>query len=243
MSQRSTSVTQSVKNLGWQVTLAGLGVNLALGILDSWSVIRKGLPDDWIDIQKSLPYSIACLVFCLVMVPAGRLQDKIGPRIVASIGGILVGVGMILAGIFTTPLGVMVGFGLFAGAGFGFGYASATPPAVKWFPAARTGMIAGIVVSGFGLASVYTAALDLMADRDVWHAAVSHHAGSRVPDRGRRPRPTLDSAAQGVCSAGFARPHCRRRRRQEGGIHGQGDAGHVPVLLAMVHVRLRRGRA
>jgi OFA family oxalate/formate antiporter-like MFS transporter len=30
---------------------------------------------------------------------------------------------------------------------------------VKWFPAAKTGMIAGIVVSGFGLASVYVAPL------------------------------------------------------------------------------------
>jgi len=46
-----------------------------------------------------------------------------------------------------------------AGAGIGCGYASATPPAVKWFPAAKTGMIAGIVVSGFGLASVYIAPL------------------------------------------------------------------------------------
>jgi OFA family oxalate/formate antiporter-like MFS transporter len=46
-----------------------------------------------------------------------------------------------------------------AGAGIGFGYASATPPAVKWFPPARTGLIAGIVVSGFGLASVYAAPL------------------------------------------------------------------------------------
>ena len=50
-------------------------------------------------------------------------------------------------------------FGELAGAGMGFGYASATPPAVKWFPAAKTGMIAGIVVSGFGLASVYAAPL------------------------------------------------------------------------------------
>jgi len=46
-----------------------------------------------------------------------------------------------------------------AGAGIGFGYASATPPAVKWFPAAKTGLVAGIVVSGFGLASVYAAPL------------------------------------------------------------------------------------
>ena len=48
---------------------------------------------------------------------------------------------------------------MLAGAGIGFGYASATPPAVKWFPAARTGTIAGLVVSGFGLASVYAAPL------------------------------------------------------------------------------------
>jgi OFA family oxalate/formate antiporter-like MFS transporter len=41
----------------------------------------------------------------------------------------------------------------------GFGYSSTTPPAIKWFPAARTGLIAGLVVGGFGLASVYIAPL------------------------------------------------------------------------------------
>ena len=48
---------------------------------------------------------------------------------------------------------------MLAGAGIGFGYAAATPPAIKWFAAAKTGMIAGLVVSGFGLASVYIAPL------------------------------------------------------------------------------------
>jgi OFA family oxalate/formate antiporter-like MFS transporter len=55
--------------------------------------------------------------------------------------------------------GYVLGFGVLAGAGIGFGYAAATPPAVKWFPPSRTGMIAGIVVAGFGLASVYAAPL------------------------------------------------------------------------------------
>jgi OFA family oxalate/formate antiporter-like MFS transporter len=93
------------------------------------------------------------------MVPAGRMQDKMGPRIVATIGGILVGVGLIVTSQTTSLMGYILGFGVLCGAGFGFGYASATPPAVKWFPAAKTGMIAGIVVSGFGLASVYIAPL------------------------------------------------------------------------------------
>ncbi len=160
-SEGSVGVGQSVKNLGWRVTFAGLGINLALGILYTWSVISKNIPDDWgwTEMGKSLPYSVACLVFCLVMVPAGRLQDKVGPRLVASVGGVLVGIGMILASFTTSSMGYLVWFGVLAGAGIGFGYASATPPAVKWFPAAKTGLIAGIVVSGFGLASVYAAPL------------------------------------------------------------------------------------
>ena len=149
------------RSLGWRVVLAGMGINLALGVLYTWSVISKEIPAEWnwSEADKSWPYSVACLVFCLVMVPAGRMQDSLGPRLVATLGGVLVGIGMIAASTTTTPIGFIIGFGVFAGAGIGFGYASATPPAVKWFPPAKTGMIAGIVVSGFGLASVYAAPL------------------------------------------------------------------------------------
>ncbi|NLS93143.1 MAG: OFA family MFS transporter [Planctomycetaceae bacterium] len=161
MSDENLATADGAKNLGWRVTFAAMGINLALGILYTWSVIGKGIPEDWgwTQTDKSWPYSIACLVFSLVMVPAGRLQDRIGPRFVATLGGILVGVGMIVASLTTSPMGYILGFGVLAGAGIGFGYAAATPPAVKWFNAARTGMIAGIVVSGFGLASVYAAPL------------------------------------------------------------------------------------
>jgi OFA family oxalate/formate antiporter-like MFS transporter len=159
MANETISAQNPGTNRGWTVTLAGTGINLALGVLYSWSVVSKEIPKEWgwSEAERSLPYSVACLVFSLIMVPAGRMQDRIGPRIVASIGGVLVGLGMIFASQTTSNLAFVLGFGLLAGAGIGFGYASATPPAVKWFPAARTGMIAGIVVSGFGLASVYTA--------------------------------------------------------------------------------------
>ena len=161
MAQQPDTLAAPTKNPGWTVVFAGLGINLALGILYTWSVISGGVPKDWNWSQsdKQWPYAVACLIFCLVMVPAGRMQDKLGPRLVASIGGVLVGLGMVVASFTTTPLGYILGFGVLAGAGIGFGYASATPPAVKWFPAAKTGMIAGIVVSGFGLASVYAAPL------------------------------------------------------------------------------------
>jgi len=153
---------------GWIVTLAGLGINLALGVLYSWSVTAKTLSKPvaeggwgWSAGQASLPYAIAVGVFAVAMVFAGRAQDRFGPRIVASIGGALCGVGMIVSSYATARNGlpVILGFGLLTGLGIGLGYASATPAAVKWFPPSRKGLITGLVVAGFGLASVYIAPL------------------------------------------------------------------------------------
>jgi MFS transporter, OFA family, oxalate/formate antiporter len=102
---------------------------------------------------------VCCLVFAFAMILAGRVQDKTGPKMTAVMGGILTGAGLILIAFSTSWIIWIMGFGVLMGAGLGFGYASATPPAIKWFPPAKTGMIAGIVVAGFGLASVYIAPL------------------------------------------------------------------------------------
>ena len=90
---------QSSSRQGWVVTGAATGINLALGILYAWSVLKGGIPDSWgwSNASKALPYSVACLVFSLCMIPAGRLQDRLGPRGVATLGGILTGVGCIVA--------------------------------------------------------------------------------------------------------------------------------------------------
>ena len=108
---------------GWIVTFSGTGINLALGVLYSWSVISKEIPPDWnwSETDRSWPYTIACLVFALMMVPAGKLQDKFGPRLVASLGGILTGLGLMLASQFTEVGMFILGFGILAGSGIGFG--------------------------------------------------------------------------------------------------------------------------
>src|SRR5436190_20717720 len=100
------------KNHGWSVVFAGLGINLALGVLYSWRVISKKIPANWnwSEADRSLPYSVACLIFSLMMVPAGRMQDRVGPRLVASAGGLAVGLGLIYASFTTSPIGYMIGF-------------------------------------------------------------------------------------------------------------------------------------
>jgi len=37
----------------------------------------------------------------------------------------------------------------------GIGYSATTPPAIKWFPPSKKGLITDVVVSGVGLAAVY----------------------------------------------------------------------------------------
>jgi nitrate/nitrite transporter NarK len=157
------------KNHGWTVTFSGTGINLALGILYAWSIFKgaiktsidKGGPGafTWDPASLNDPYALCCLVFAFATVLAGKLQDKFGPRVTAFLGGVLVSIGLILISQTTSYAAWLLGFGLLAGTGIGFGYAAATPPALKWFPAQKTGLIAGLVVSGFGLASVYIAPL------------------------------------------------------------------------------------
>jgi len=55
--------------------------------------------------------------------------------------------------------GLILGFGVLGGIGMGLGYAAPTPAALKWFGAHRRGLIAGIVVGGYGGAALYIAPL------------------------------------------------------------------------------------
>jgi len=159
-----------IKNRGWSVTMAGLGINLALGILYTWSIFKQSIQEsilagdgrfNWDIASLNDPFAVCCLMFTIAMIFAGRLQDKLSPRITAVIGGVLTGVGLIVISQSSSLFFWILGFGVLTGLGLGFGYASATPPAIKWFPPSKTGMIAGIVVAGFGLASVYIAPLSI----------------------------------------------------------------------------------
>ena len=155
------SPSQPGTGRAWSVVFAGTGINLALGVLYSWSVFAKALVDNlhWTKTQSQFPYTLACVAFAVFMIVAGLWLDRAGPRLIASIGGILAGAGMIIAGLTQSVLGITIGFGLVVGAAMGFGYSAPTPAAVKWFQPHKKGQIAGLVVAGFGLASVYIAPL------------------------------------------------------------------------------------
>ena len=146
---------------GWTVVLAALGVNLIFGSLYAWSVMGKALAGQWhwTKTQAMLPFAACTAAFAVTMIFAGRWQDKIGPRYVAMLGGIVFGLGLVLSSFVHTCGPMLLTFGLVGGIGIGLGYSATTPPSIKWFPPARKGLITGIVVSGVGLAAVYMSPL------------------------------------------------------------------------------------
>src|SRR5215831_12086210 len=106
-----------VLNRGWSVTLAGTGINLALGVLYTWSMFKGAIEKSfgWDPARLNDPYALCCLVFAFAMIVAGRCQDKFGPRVTAFVGGLLVGAGLFIVSQTTNYWAWVVGFGLLVG--------------------------------------------------------------------------------------------------------------------------------
>ena len=166
-----------VPSKAWVVTFAGTAVNLCLGILYAWSVWKAnliadadhpagspmtGLNEGWsylTDAQATWAYALCGFIFALFMIPGGRIQDRYGPKLGATLGGLFLAGGCILAGLMKSYTGLILGFGVLGGIGMGLGYAAATPAAVKWFGPHQRGLIVGLVVGGYGGAAIYISPL------------------------------------------------------------------------------------
>ncbi len=167
----STQTIEKVPAQAWITTFAGTAINLCLGILYAWSIWKSalvnverageamtGINQGWIyltNAQAATPFSLCIIVFAILMIPGGRIQDKISPRFGATVGGLLLAAGCIVAGMMKSYTGLLIGFGVLGGAGMGIGYAAPTPAALKWFGPHKRGLVAGLVVGGYGGAALY----------------------------------------------------------------------------------------
>ena len=153
---------QSIHKKANVILIACALFNLSIGVLYAWSVLQSQLTMPvyeggfgWSVSQAGLPFSVAVIVFATAMLIGGRIQDKIGPRWVLTAGSVTIGLGLIIAGLVgNSVIGIVISFGVIAATGMGFGYAGATPPALKWFHPSKKGLVSGIIVGGFGLSAV-----------------------------------------------------------------------------------------
>src|SRR5947209_884739 len=123
MAELSTNPTRPPAR-AWVVTLAGIAVNLCLGILYAWSVWKadlignaahppgsamSGLNEGWTylsDAQGTWAYAVCGFVFALCMIPGGLVQDRFGPKLGASVGGLCLAAGCIVAGLLKSYAGL-----------------------------------------------------------------------------------------------------------------------------------------
>ena len=145
----------------WIALAASMGLNLTMGSSYSWSIINKSLVTDlhWTSVQASFPYTLYTIFFAATMFFAGRMQDRMGPRKIATAGGVVLG-GALAACYFLTdrPLALAVAYGVF-GLGNALCFSVTIPASVKWFAPERRGLITGLVIGVVGLAAVYCSPL------------------------------------------------------------------------------------
>jgi OFA family oxalate/formate antiporter-like MFS transporter len=169
-------MADQVPGKAWKVVFCGTAINLCLGILYAWSVwtkqlisvpkagqlITSGPAAGWTyltNAQAATPFSLCVIIFALLMIPGGRIQDKLGPKVGAITGGLFLAIGCIIAGLSKSYGGLVFGFGVLGGIGMGIGYAAPTPAALSWFGPDKRGLVAGLVVSGYGGAALYISPL------------------------------------------------------------------------------------
>jgi OFA family oxalate/formate antiporter-like MFS transporter len=145
----------------WKFVYAALVMQLCLGVLYSWSVFRGPLEatNGWDKVVSIAPYRYSVLFFTISMIIAGFWQDKSGPRLVGSVGGALMGTGVLLSAfMWQSAWGLKFAYGILGGLGVGFAYVTPIATCVKWFPDKR-GTIVGLAVLGFGAGSLIFAPL------------------------------------------------------------------------------------
>ncbi len=142
-------------NKRWFVVLGAILIQICIGSIYSWSLFNDPLSHKfgWDKNSIVFTFSMVVFVFALTTIFSGRLQDKIGPRKVSLIGGILYGIGLLLTSTAHSILELYLYYGIIAGIGIGFCYVCPLSTCVKWFPN-KKGLITGITVGAFGLGSM-----------------------------------------------------------------------------------------
>ena len=136
----------------WLVVVGAMLIQVSLGAVYIYSVFKPSLIakfPTWSATDLALPSQLILAFFAMGVIFAGKIQDKIGPRIVATVGGAMLGAGLIIASFATDLTMFTIAFSVIGGLGIGTAYVCPIATCVKWFPDKR-GMITGLAVAGFG---------------------------------------------------------------------------------------------
>jgi sugar phosphate permease len=141
---------------GWIVALASAGIMATCSLsVYTFGVFLEPLIEtfQWDRGPLSLAPSLAYLVAGFLAIATGRLSDRYGPRILATLGGAMMGTGFLLMTRASELRDTYISWGLFMGLAFGCFIAPLVSTIPRWF-AQRRGLAVGILATGFGLGAI-----------------------------------------------------------------------------------------
>jgi MFS family permease len=101
-------------------------------------------------VSVSVIYALSGGACFMVSALSGPLADRLGPRVPAMAGMVMVAVGLLVAASANSLVEIYAGYGLLIGLGTGFAYVPAMAAVQRWFTTHR-GLASGIAASGIGV--------------------------------------------------------------------------------------------
>ena len=142
----------------WAIACAAVVMQVCLGAVYGWSVFVNPLiaVEHWTRTQVTLTFTLALAVLGIGTIIGGLWQDRVGPRLVATVAGVLYGLGYLVSSWAVgqhSLMGLYLGYGVISGLGMGMGYICPVALMTKWFPE-RRGLMTGVAVMGYGAGAV-----------------------------------------------------------------------------------------
>lgn len=145
----------------WIVVLGGFLLATVGGLSYSWGVFVEPMQTQfgWTKSDATLPLSVFMVVFAVMMIPGGRLQEKVGLKKQIRLGAWLFLLAYVTSASvhFTTHKWWLVfSYGVLGGMACGITYSCIAPAIRRWFPD-KPGLAVSLGLMGFGLASTFFA--------------------------------------------------------------------------------------
>ena len=138
---------------GYIVVIAAFFVMVvSWGVYNSFGVFFKPLQAEfgWSSAMTSGPFSLSMIVYGVLGIIVGGLNDRFGPRIVMTLCGFLLGLGFLLMSQVNALWQIYLFYGVIVGIGLSGVWVPQLSTVARWFVGRRS-LMTGIVVAGVGI--------------------------------------------------------------------------------------------